>query len=105
MSSAIYERIRKNPKFTELVHRRGRIAWFLSGIVFVIFYLFLLAVAFAPELVSTRPFEGSNLTIGILAGLFQFVFFWILALIYVRRANGEFDDLNKEIVDAARGIK
>jgi len=31
----------------------------------------------------------------------QFIFFWILTLVYVRRANGEFDDINKEIVKAA----
>jgi len=105
MSSATYEVIRKNPKFTELVERRERFAWRLSGIVFVIFYLFLLAVAFAPGFMSIRPFEGSNLTIGILAGLFQFIVFWILALLYVRRANGEFDALNKDIVDAALGGK
>ncbi|MCP5417819.1 MAG: DUF485 domain-containing protein [Chromatiaceae bacterium] len=105
MSSATYERIRKNPRFTELVERRGRYAWILSGIVFVIFYIFVLAVAFAPDFMSIRPFAGSNLTIGILAGLFQFIAFWVLSLLYVRRANGEFDDMNKEIVDAAWGGK
>ncbi|MCP3870242.1 MAG: DUF485 domain-containing protein [Gammaproteobacteria bacterium] len=99
----MYERIRQNPKFTELVERRGRFAWLLSGIVLVVFYGFVMAVAFAPDLVSMRPIDGSNLTVGILAGLFQFIVFWVLALIYVRRANTEFDDLNKEIVADAWG--
>ncbi len=103
MSSAIYERIRNNPKFTEFVKRRSRFAWFLSAIVFIIFYSFVMAVAFAPDFVSMRPIEGSNLTVGIIAGLFQFIVFWLLALVYVRRANGEFDDRNKEIVFDARG--
>ncbi|MCB1830147.1 MAG: DUF485 domain-containing protein [Chromatiaceae bacterium] len=103
MSSDAYERIRKNPKFNELVARRGRFVWWLTGIIFVVFYGFVMAVAFAPDLVATRPFAGSNLTVGILAGLFQFIVFWFLALLYVRRANGEFDDLNKEIVSAAWG--
>ena len=105
MSSDAYERIRKNPKFTELVERRGRFAWLLTGIIVVVFYSFVLAVAFAPDLVSMRPFAGSNLTVGILAGLFQFIVFWFLALLYVRRANGEFDDMNKDIVSAAWGDK
>ncbi|MCB1938163.1 MAG: DUF485 domain-containing protein [Rhodocyclaceae bacterium] len=101
MSSAVYARIRSNPKFDELVRRRGRFAWFLSAIVFIVFFGFVLGVAFAPDLLAQRPFTGSNITIGICAGLFQFIVFWLLTLAYVRRANGEFDALNKEIVDAA----
>ncbi|MCB1961050.1 MAG: DUF485 domain-containing protein [Rhodocyclaceae bacterium] len=101
MSSATYARIRSNPKFDELVSRRGRFAWFLSAIVFIVFFSFVAFVAFAPDLLAKRPFEGSNITIGICAGLFQFISFWILTLLYVRRANGEFDALNAEIVNAA----
>lgn len=101
MSSTAYAHIRNNPQFARLVSTRGRFAWFLSAIVFVVFFSFVMAVAFAPDFLAQRPFAGSNVTIGILAGLFQFVVFWVLTLIYVRRANGEFDDLNKAIIDAA----
>ena len=101
MSSQMYAHIRRNPRFAELVARRTRLAVMLSSVVLVIFYGFVMMVAFAPDIVATRLFEGSNLTVGIALGLFQFVLFWVLTLIYVRRANGEFDDLNKEIVQAA----
>lgn len=103
MSSATYERIRNHPKFAELVERRSRYAWSLTAIIFVVFSAFLLAAAFAPDLVSIRPFSGSNMTLFILAGLFQFIVFWLLALMFVRRANGEFDDLTDEIVSGSRG--
>lgn len=101
MSSSVYAHIRRNPRFTELVAKRTRFAAILAGIVLVVFYGFILLVAFAPELIGKRLFEGSNWTFGIIAGLVQFIVFWILTLIYVRRANGEFDDINKEIVQAA----
>jgi len=101
MSSSVYARIRKNPQFADMVNRRERFAWFLAGVVFLVFYSFVMAVAFAPDWIAQKPFEGSNVTIGILLGLFQFVSFWILTFVYVRRANGEFDDMNKQIVDAA----
>lgn len=101
MSASIYARIRRNPRFAELVAKRTRFALVLSAIVLTIFYGFVLLVAFAPDVVAQRLGEGSNLTIGIAAGLFQFVFFWLLTLLYVRRANGEFDDINNEIVRAA----
>lgn len=101
MSTSVYAHIRRNPRFAELVEKRTRFAAILSGIVLAVFYGFVLLVAFAPDLIGTRLVDGSNLTFGIAAGLFQFVFFWILTLVYVRRANGEFDDINNEIVRAA----
>ncbi|WP_068635873.1 DUF485 domain-containing protein [Thauera butanivorans] len=101
MSSSVYAHIRRNPRFTELVTKRTRFAAVLAAIVLVVFYGFILLVAFAPELIGKRLFEGSNWTFGIVAGLVQFIVFWALTLVYVRRANGEFDDINKEIVQAA----
>ena len=101
MSSSMYAHIRRNPRFAELVAKRTRFAAVLAVTVLVIFYGFVLLVAFAPELIGRRLFEGSNVTFGVAAGLFQFVFFWVLTLLYVRRANGEFDDLNQEIIKTA----
>lgn len=101
VSISMYAHIRRNPRFTELVAKRTRFAGILAAIVLIVFYGFVLLVAFAPELIGKRLFEGSNVTFGILAGLLQFIFFWILTLVYVRRANGEFDDINKELVKAA----
>ena len=101
MSSSVYAHIRRNPRFTELVAKRTRFAAVLAAIVLVVFYGFILLVAFAPDLIGMRLSEGSNWTFGIVAGLVQFIVFWILTLVYVRRANGEFDDINREIVQAA----
>ena len=97
MSSSMYAHIRRNPRFTELVAKRTRFAGILAAIVLIVFYGFVLLVAFAPEVIGKRLFEGSNLTFGILAGLLQFIFFWILTLVYVRRANGEFDALSEKV--------
>ena len=33
MSSEVYERIRRNPKFDELVSKRSRFAWTLTAVV------------------------------------------------------------------------
>ncbi len=101
MSVSMYAHIRRNPRFQELVAKRTRFAGILAAIVLIMFYGFVLLVAFAPGLIGSRLIEGSNLTFGIAAGLFQFIFFWVLTFVYVRRANGEFDDINKEIVQAA----
>lgn len=102
MSSALYERMRANPKFQELVRKRGRFAWSLAITVLTVFYGFVMLVAFRPGLLGQPVAEGSPLTIGVAAGLFMFVFFWILTGLYVRRANLEFDVLTQQIVDEAR---
>lgn len=102
MSSAMYERMRSNPKFQALVSRRGRFAWTLAVTVLTIFYGFVMLVAFQPALLGTPVAEGSMLTVGVAAGLFMFVFFWGLTALYVRRANGEFDALTAEIVRDAK---
>ncbi|THF63978.1 DUF485 domain-containing protein [Pseudothauera nasutitermitis] len=97
----MYAHIKKNPRFAELVNKRARLVWSMMGILSVFFYGFVLLVAFAPEFIATRLFEGSNLTWGIVLGFLQFVVFLALTLVYVRRANGELDALNAEIVTAA----
>ena len=101
MSSQVYERIRRNPKFDQLVARRTRFAGILSLIVLVIFYGFVMVVAFNPSVIGERVAEGSTLTVGVLSGLFMFVFFWVLTAVYVRRANSEFDDLTTELINDA----
>jgi len=102
MSSAMYERMRSNPKVQQLVATRGRFAAVLSIIVLVVFYSFAMLVAFQPTLLGQAVAQGSMLTIGVALGLGMFVSFWVLTAIYVRRANGEFDALTAEIVAEAR---
>jgi cation/acetate symporter len=102
MSTAMYARMRANPKFQTLVTTRGRFAWTLAVTVLAIFYGFVMLVAFEPQLLGRPVAEGSALTVGVAFGLFMFVFFWILTAVYVRRANGEFDAVTAEIVKEAR---
>ena len=101
MSSAMYERMLANPKFQELVSRRERVAWTLAAIVLTMFYGFVMVVAFSPASLGQPVAEGSRLTVGVAVELFMFIFFWVLTLIYVRRANTEFDAMTQEIVKEA----
>ncbi len=102
MSSAMYERMRVNPKFQELVATRGRFAWTLSIIVLVLFYGFVTAVAFIPGILGQPVSEGAMLTVGVAAELFLFIFFWVLSAVYVSRANSTFDALTAEVIKQAQ---
>jgi cation/acetate symporter len=97
----MYERMRANPKFRELVARRGRFAWTLAIVVLTMFYGFVMIVAFNPGALGQPVAEGSKLTVGVAAELFMFIFFWVLTAVYVRRANTEFDALTQEVVKEA----
>ena len=78
----------------------------LGLVVIGVFFSFVLLVAFVPSAIAVRIFAGSNLTVGVALGFFQFVFFCLLTWVYVRRANGEFDTLNEQIIqDALRKTK
>ena len=101
MSSDIYRRIQNNPDFEHLVRARSRFAWLLALVVLVIFYGFVLLVAFQPGLMGQPVSAGSKLAIGPVAILAMFVLFWLLTALYVRRANGEFDALTRRIVEQA----
>ena len=101
MSSAMYKRMRANPKFKELVSKRGRFAWTLAVIVLTMFYGFVMVVAFNPMALGQPVAEGSMLTVGVAVELFMFIFFWSLTAVYVKRANSEFDALTQEIVKEA----
>lgn len=101
MSSSVYARIRENPKFQELVARRSRYSWALSAIVVLVFYGFVMVVAFNPKLIGEPVAEGSMWTIGIVFGLLMFICFWLMTAMYVHRANGEFDNISQDVVQAA----
>lgn len=58
MSSAMYEHMRTNPKFHELVTRRGRFAWTLAIIVLTMFYGYVLTIAFNPTALGRPVAEG-----------------------------------------------
>ena len=97
----MYERMRANPKFQELVSKRTRFATILAAIVLSMFYGFVMVVAFNPTSLGQPVSEGSMLTVGVAVELFMFIFFWVLTAVYVNRANTEFDALTQEIVKEA----
>ncbi|MBL8420696.1 MAG: DUF485 domain-containing protein [Dechloromonas sp.] len=94
----MYEHMRTNPKFQELVSRRGRFAWTLAIIVLTMFYGYILTIAFNPTALGRPVAEGSMLTIGVAVELFLFIFFWGLTAFYVRRANNEFDAMTQDLI-------
>lgn len=101
MSNAIYEKVRANPKYHELKAKRSRFAWTLAAVVLGIYYSFMMIVAFNPTVVAAKIAPGWALSIGfpIVTGII--VGAWLLTGVYIRRANGEFEEMTQQIVKEA----
>ncbi len=91
------ERIAADPRYEALVRRRSRFTWTLTAIMLVIFFGYILAVAFDKALLAT-PIGGGTTTLGIPIGIGVILAGIVLTGIYVRRANRDFD----KAVDAIR---
>jgi len=98
MDSNVFDRVRSDRRFQELVAKRTRFAWALSAAMLVIYFGFIFIIAFAPKILGT-PIGSGVTTIGIPLGLFVIVSAFVLTGIYVYRANTEFDALTREIVE------
>ena len=96
-----YRRIYADPNFHALERKRSRFSWLLASIVMLIYFSFILVIAFAPELFAIPIIEGKIITWGIPVGLFVILLSFLLTGVYVYRANNEFDQITKDIIDHA----
>jgi len=98
MTKEQIEQVKNNPKYQKLVRERSKFAWTLSIIMLVVYYAFIMVIAFDPSLFGTKIGSGV-ITLGIPVGIAIIFIAFILAGIYVKRANGEFDELTQEVKD------
>ena len=102
MHDSIYLSIQNSPRFKELVEKRERFAWSLSGIMLGLYSAFILLIAYGPQVLGAKISPDSSITWGIPLGVGLILSAFILTGIYVRRANGEFDELNAAILKEAQ---
>lgn len=86
----------RDPRFRGLVRRRSRFAWTLTGIMLVIYFGYILLIAFRPDLLAMPIGDGAT-SLGIPVGIGVIAAGITLTAIYVRRANREFDPLLAEL--------
>ncbi len=93
----LVEQIKNHPNYQELTTRRSRFAWTLSIIMLVIYYTFIMTIAFAPELLAIPINEESVISIGIPIGIAIILFSFFLTGLYVYKANRTYDVLLEEM--------
>jgi uncharacterized membrane protein (DUF485 family) len=76
-------------RLRELHQARWRIALALTGAVIVVYFGFILLIAYRRDLLAMRLAPG--LSLGIVLGALVIVASWLLTWIYVRWANAHYD--------------
>jgi uncharacterized membrane protein (DUF485 family) len=101
MDADVVARVKGNPKFHQLVSARRSFAWLLAAIMLAIYFGFILVLAFDKSLLAVK-IGSSIISWGMPIGLGVIVSAFVLTGIYVRRANAQFDRLNREIVEESK---
>ncbi len=102
MDQSTVDKIQQMEAFQKLTKTRSSYNWTMAIIMMVLYFAFILFIAFNPTALATKISGESLISIGILSGFVLIVFSFILTGIYVRRANSEFDALNNEVKELVK---
>jgi uncharacterized membrane protein (DUF485 family) len=95
MNDDLVERLKTNPRYQQLVHKRSRLGWILTLVMLVVYYGYVLLIAFDKDLMATKVGDGVT-TWGMPIGLFVIVFTVVITGL-VRHANSTYDELTEQI--------
>jgi uncharacterized membrane protein (DUF485 family) len=98
MTDKVVARIRANPRYQELKRRRTSFGWWLTLLMMVVYYGYIALIAWNKEFLS-QPLGTGVTTIGVPIGMGVIIFTIVITGIYVRRANSEYDQLTREILE------
>ncbi|APA68251.1 MULTISPECIES: DUF485 domain-containing protein [unclassified Janthinobacterium] len=96
MHDDLVQKIKGDPAYHQLVKVRSRFGWTLTALMMVVYYGYILLIAFNKEFLASKTGEGV-MTWGMPIGLFVIVFTVVITGVYVRRANKQYDDLTQAI--------
>jgi uncharacterized membrane protein (DUF485 family) len=102
-SSIHWESIEADPRFQQLHKDKNRFLWRMMLFALIFYFLLPISAAYSPSMLKVKVWGVINM--GLLFALSQFVIAWVIAVIYAKRANTEFDVRAKAIIDDAHNIK
>lgn len=91
------QEIVNSDKFKKLVKKRLSVSLTLTAIMLIVYFGFILVIAFNKDLLAYKI--GEHLTIGLPIGVGIIVFAWLLTGLYTRWANQSYDKSVRELRD------
>ncbi|MYM65236.1 DUF485 domain-containing protein [Pseudoduganella sp. FT55W] len=101
MHDDLVQQIKRDPSYHKLVKSRSRFGWALTALMMLVYYGYILLIAFDKEFLATKTGDGV-MTWGMPIGLFVIVFTVLITGVYVRRANNQYDQLTQAIHDKVK---
>lgn len=96
-SNVNWASIDANPKFQALHRKKTLFLWGLMLFSIVYYFMLPIGAAYYQELFKVKVWGVVN--IGTLFALSEFVVAWLIAFVYSRKANAEFDAMAQEIIN------
>ena len=88
-------------RFRELVSRKRAVSAILTVLILVVYFGFILVLAFRRDLLALKV--GEHLTLGVPVGLAVIVSACVLTGVYVAWANSVYDESVRDLVEGMRG--
>ena len=101
MHDDLVQQLKRDLNYHKLVKSRSRFGWWLTAAMMVVYYGYILLIAFDKEFLATKTGEGV-MTWGMPIGLFVIIFTVLVTGVYVRRANSQYDELTQAIHDKVK---
>jgi uncharacterized membrane protein (DUF485 family) len=86
-----------DPRFRTLVRERRTFAWTLTVAMLIIYFSFILTLAFRPAMLGHPIVSGQSMTWGIPVGFAMFIVTFALVALYVHRANAVYDMMAAQV--------
>jgi uncharacterized membrane protein (DUF485 family) len=99
MATELSQRIMNNPEYQSLVRERNSFGWWLTLVICVVYYGFIMIIAFDKPLLAIPLAEGWATTWGIPVGFGIILISIILTGVYVYRANKRYDVMTRRILE------
>ena len=98
-----WEAIEADPRFQALHRDKNRFLWRMMLFALIYFFCLPISAAYFQHILKVKVWGVMN--VGLLFALSQFIVAWVIAAIYAKRANNEFDVRAKALINDAHNIK
>jgi uncharacterized membrane protein (DUF485 family) len=98
-----WEAVEADPRFQALHRDKNKFLWRMMLFALIYFFCLPIATAYFQDILKVKIWGVIN--VGLLFALSQFIVAWVIAIIYAKLANAEFDVRAKALIADAHNIR
>jgi uncharacterized membrane protein (DUF485 family) len=98
-----WEAVEADARFQALHKDKNKFLWRMMLFALIFYFLLPISTAYFQDILKIKIWGVIN--VGLLFALSQFIVAWVIAIIYAKRANTEYDARARELVQDAHNIK